>query len=57
MIYSMRSKWWSNRRELSEKKFVEVVKKLNFKKNGVKSVEVCLELKGEYCVVLPVSLN
>jgi len=53
----MRSKWWSNRRELSEKKFVEVVKKLNFKKNGVKSVEVCLELKGEYCVVLPVSLN
>ena len=53
----MRSKWWSNVKEIEERRFIEIVKKCDFKKNGKKNVEVLVELKGEYYILLGLSLN
>ena len=55
-IKGMRSKWWSNKKEMREEKFVEVVKKCeNLGKK--KEVEVLVELKGEFYIQLGLSLN
>ena len=53
----MRSKWYSNRKELREDRFIEVVKKCDCKKLGAKSVDVSMELKGDFIIVLGISLN